>query len=458
MNAIGQKDLKLCDVMSSAVCNLDNYECMMNVCHECPGREGVVNFLQSLPAMGEKEEIRYKKWVTVDRCTLQDVNENVEEFIESFSDAIMKLLRHHYVAIKQTKAFSKKKNNLRENEGVLVGDFAENHSFIVQDAAQGYHWDNTQCTLHPFVFYFKNSELELQHESYCFISDGMKHSTSMVYAFIKEIVPFIKSKHENLEKIIYFTDGCAGQYKNKSNFLNLYYHEEDFGIKAEWNFFATSHGKNACDGIGGTLKRCVTKASLQRLYENQILTPIDFYNYCKDQISNIRCFFVKKEDIEDVKKSLEARFETALPIPGTQKNHRFIPVGNGYLDISETSEDNATLKRVKITNFQDGSIETMPNLENNPIPLESYVVVEEGSKRWVGFVDFQDNEFGDYHIKFLHPAGIKAFYHFPDNEREHCFKSREHIIGVLSTPKLKPGSRIQYSFLKNESSTLMKQK
>ena len=168
-------------------------------------------------------------------------------------------------------------------------------------------------------------------------------------------------------------------------------------------------------------------------------------------------FFCKKRRYWRCK-SLEARFETALAIPGTQKNHRFIPVGNGYLDISETSEDNATLKRVKITNFQDGSIETMPNLENNPIPLESYVVVEEGSKRWVGFVDFQDNEFGDYHIKFLHPAGIKAFYHFPDNEREHCFKSREHIIGVLSTPKLKPGSRIQYSFLKNKSSTLMKQK
>ena len=41
-------------------------------------------------------------------------------------------------------------------------------------------------------------------------------------------------------------------------------------------------------------------------------------------------------DIEEVKKSLEARFENALSIPRT--------VGNGYLDISETSEDNATLK------------------------------------------------------------------------------------------------------------------
>ena len=30
------------------------------------------------------------------------------------------------------------------------------------------------------------------------------------------------------------------------------------------NFFATSHGKSACDGIGETVKRLLTKASLQR--------------------------------------------------------------------------------------------------------------------------------------------------------------------------------------------------
>ena len=31
-------------------------------------------------------------------------------------------------------------------------------------------------------------------------------------------------------------------------------HKIDFGMKAEWHFFATSHGKNGknvCDGFGG---------------------------------------------------------------------------------------------------------------------------------------------------------------------------------------------------------------
>jgi hypothetical protein len=38
---------------------------------------------------------------------------------------------------------------------------------------------------------------------------------------------------------------------------------EDSGVLAEWHFFATSHGKSACDGVGGTLRRLAPKASLQ---------------------------------------------------------------------------------------------------------------------------------------------------------------------------------------------------
>jgi hypothetical protein len=29
--------------------------------------------------------------------------------------------------------------------GVVVGDFAEKHPFILQDAAEGFHWNNQQA-------------------------------------------------------------------------------------------------------------------------------------------------------------------------------------------------------------------------------------------------------------------------------------------------------------------------
>ena len=90
----------------------------------------------------------------------------------------------------------------------------------------------------------------------------------------------------------YFTDGSAPQYKNRYNFAGLCYHETFYGIKSEWNFFATSHGKSACDGIGGTVKRSVARASLQRPTNQQILSVTDMFKFCTDDLgSKIKFFF-----------------------------------------------------------------------------------------------------------------------------------------------------------------------
>lgn len=41
--------------------------------------------------------------------------------------------------------------------------------------------------------------------------------------------------------------------------------------------FATSHGKQPCDGIGGTIKRLDSRKSLQ---QESILTPDEMFNFC----------------------------------------------------------------------------------------------------------------------------------------------------------------------------------
>ena len=67
-----------------------------------------------------------------------------------------------------------------------------------------------------------------------------------------------------LKKMIYFSDGCGRQYKNYKNFMNLMKHHDDFALDAEWNFFATLHGKTACDSVRGTVKMLAAHASLQQ--------------------------------------------------------------------------------------------------------------------------------------------------------------------------------------------------
>ena len=56
-----------------------------------------------------------------------------------------------------------------------------------------------------------------------------------------------------------FSDSAASQFKQRYLFSNLYEWQSEFSIQLIWNFFATSHGKGAVDGIGGSVKRCLEK-------------------------------------------------------------------------------------------------------------------------------------------------------------------------------------------------------
>ena len=78
----------------------------------------------------------------------------------------------------------------------------------------------------------------------------------------------------------------------------------------EWHFFATSHGKGPCDGIGGTVKRLATKASLQRTLDCQIQTPHQLYEWAQDNIAGVTTIFCPKGDIAEHEKFFEGKIGT----------------------------------------------------------------------------------------------------------------------------------------------------
>ena len=51
---------------------------------------------------------------------------------------------------------------------LVLGDFAENYTFVVQDEIQSFHWSKQYCTLHPVVVYYKENG-KLAQKSFCFI-------------------------------------------------------------------------------------------------------------------------------------------------------------------------------------------------------------------------------------------------------------------------------------------------
>ena len=172
--------------------------------------------LTDLEELDFMEEITFQQWVTTDMCTLLTFTHTVDEFIEDLADKVSKLTRHHYIAHKQALYLKNLKESLALNECIIHGDFSENYSFVVQDAAQGFHWEvvqdaaqgfhwkNSQATLHPCVVYYKNAEGVLQAESHRVISDCKEHSASTVYQFQKVLLQTLKVKHPSILKVQYF--------------------------------------------------------------------------------------------------------------------------------------------------------------------------------------------------------------------------------------------------------------
>ena len=316
---------------------------MMQLCERCPGRSALREHLSGVFSNNDidlDDSINYKQRIHTDRTALVHLQLSLEEFLDIFCDKFDSLRQHHFVAKSQSAHLRSRKETLQEHTAIVLLDFAENYSFLVQDAIQGFYWDNSQAVLHPFaIYYIKEDELKCM--SVCIISDCMKHDTTAVHAFITRVISHLKEELPSITKVVYFSNGAASQYKNYKNFSNLCHHQVDHGLVAEWNFFATIHGKNPCDGVGGTTKRLVARASLQATEKDQILTPLQMFTWANENIDGIKFFFVSDDDVQRNANmyQLEKRYSLSKTVSGTRSHHCFVPISEGSLEMRRLSAD-----------------------------------------------------------------------------------------------------------------------
>lgn len=102
-------------------------------------------------------------------------------------------------------------------------------------------------------------------------------------------------------------------------------------------FFATSHGKGPCDGIGGALKRNATRTSHQKLYTGHITTAKELFEWAvsKQSASAYRC--CSEAEYKTIERKLNSRFNKVHAIEGTQKFHSYIPLDEKRIKASRFS-------------------------------------------------------------------------------------------------------------------------
>ena len=94
-------------------------------------------------------------------------------------------------------------------------------------------------------------------------------------------------------------------------------------LNSKWVFFATSHGKQPCDGKGGTVKRLTRLASLGRATSYQILTPTSMFSFCNDNNKGINFIYLSKDEVDATRAKFAKRFNNIKTIPGTRSFHEF---------------------------------------------------------------------------------------------------------------------------------------
>lgn len=225
-----------------AICKIPRTECYLAECSTCPGLDTIRETLENYFDRYGIETVQYNMWTTTDRSEFVTKIDEIDEFIENFLEKLPKLVKHSFITKQQNIYFNNTKQDLKADEFLVVLDFAENYTFVIQDEVQSYHWTNTQATIHPFGVYYKEED-QIKFTSCIIISDILKHNTIVVQLFLKKFINYIKSAVKTPQKIFYFSDGSASQYKNKSNMYCLTCHENNFNIKAEWNFFVPPMGR-----------------------------------------------------------------------------------------------------------------------------------------------------------------------------------------------------------------------
>ena len=106
-------------------------------------------------------------------------------------EKLAQLTAHSYISKCQSKCLKNLNEELPTSSAIILGDFAENYSFVVQDEVKGFHWSNLHCTLYPTVVFYKEDQV-LHSISYCIVSDDNNHDVAMFYEVQKSTISNLK--------------------------------------------------------------------------------------------------------------------------------------------------------------------------------------------------------------------------------------------------------------------------
>ena len=151
------------------------------------------------------------------------------------------------------------------------------------------------------------------------------------------------------------------------------------------------------------MKRLAARASLQKPYNQQIMSPTQLYQWAKENIPATVFRYCSTEEYEVVKQELENRFQNSRTIPGTRKLHAFIPLSRHLLAVKLYSNSGEHKEEKVVKN--EGELE----LDG----LSGFVTCAYENEWWLACILSVDSENAEVKVTFLHPHGPARSYSYP---------------------------------------------
>ncbi|XP_023181359.1 uncharacterized protein LOC111605902 [Xiphophorus maculatus] len=305
-----------------------------------------------------------------------------------------------------------------------------------------------------------------QKAGFCTISESKRQDAAAIWTYMDQILTDIHIRYPAINTIHFWSDGPSKQYKNKKNFFLLCVVLQRLGFeKATWNFFPTSHGKGAPDGIGATVKRCADSIVLRG---QDIIDGKLFFDKVSNSLSGVKLQFVTNEDFQSYDSLL---LQTLKSIPGTRNIHQVLAQGNvihcrflscfcGEPQICKcfsptihsfgnTTQDPDVHESSTTAKVQNPLEMLMEEMEKEPsktpkgtttlidpcdVQSEDWLVVMYDGKWWLAKALQIDKEHEDVQVEFFHPHGPTLSFKQKQGRRDICFVPFSDVLVRLRKP------------------------
>jgi len=263
---------------------------------------------------GQEKEVK----ITTKAMKTMDESEAVAMFLCSMKS----FKKHCFTMSKQYLAFRECKSNVREDECIVHVDFSENFNCKYHSEIQAVHFgaSHQQASLHTIVMYVKG------HSPICMctISANLIHGPIGIWAHLKPVLTHIKTEFPHIHHLTFWSDGPSTQYKQKNNFYQITTQPFLEGFKSiAWNFFESSHGKGAVDGVGATVKRIANDAVRHGVDVN---TPRKVFDAVKPRCKSVHLAYIEDEEFSPFN-----NIPSVPTIPGTRNIHQVLSTKAGIL-------------------------------------------------------------------------------------------------------------------------------